>query len=232
MINGIQGPIVKSSEVLVFVKGRLGSWQRLVLRLSFSLRLELRQMLLLLLLRKILLLLILLVMRLLILVVLLLLVRLLLSHVDDRLLRSSRPSNHLDTWEDWALLGLGCWFVEAGEDGEGEGGGGEDKKKTNLDQQVAYSHIKVTFIYDAFIALLATTARTAANWTPSILEEKDGHHKRSKGSEVEEGSEDAYGQESPLLALVGTASSRQAYDACDKAWNGDPKSLPEIDPIL
>ena len=80
-----------------------------------------------------------------------------------------------------------------------------------MDQQVAHSHFKVTFIYRAFIVVMVTTkATTAAKWTPSILEENDGDHKRRKSSEVEEGGEDASGQESHLLALVGTASSSQA----------------------
>merc|ERR1712130_63396 len=55
-------------------------------------------------------------------------------HVDNRLLMSSRSSHHVDTWKDSALAGLWSWFVEAGEDGEGEGVGREDENKANLDE--------------------------------------------------------------------------------------------------
>ena len=44
----------------------------------------------------------------------------------------------------------------------GEEGGGEDKDEVDLDQQVAHSHFKVTFIYRAFIVVMVTTKATTA----------------------------------------------------------------------
>jgi len=185
---------VNSVEVSILVRGKLSARQSLVLWLGFTLRLELSRRLLLLLL---------------VLILLLLQVRLLLHHIDNRLLVLSYPSNHVHTGKDCACLGgLSRWFVEAGEDGEGEGGGGEEKDEADLDQEVAFSSLK--------------TVTVVVN---------EGDDQRRKCTQVEEGGEDCQHQERPLLALVGATGSGHPNDASHKAWNGDPKSLPDVDSI-
>jgi len=189
---------VNSVEVSILVRGKLSARQSLVLWLGFTLRLELSRRLLLLLL-----------LRLLLILLLLLQVRLLLHHIDNRLLVLSYPSNHVHTGKDCACLGgLSRWFVEAGEDGEGEGGGGEEKDEADLDQEVAFSSLK--------------TVTVVVN---------EGDDQRRKCTQVEEGGEDCQHQERPLLALVGATGSGHPNDASHKAWNGDPKSLPDVDSI-
>jgi len=125
----------------------------------------------------------------------------------------SCPSNHLNPREDCSLVDLGCWFVEAGEDGESKGGGREEKNKADLDQQVAHSHVEVTLIYGSVIVVMAATATAAAvaavMFTPATLEDKVGENKRSKCSEVEDSGEDSSCHKSPLLALAGPAASGQ-----------------------
>ena len=77
-----------------------------------------------------------------------------------------------------------------------------------------------------------------------------GQDKWGECAKVEESGEDGQDQEKNLLALAWTTGSRQSWkqtcffllrfcnisqlifhtdDACDKAWNGDPKSFPDID---
>jgi len=56
-----------------------------------------------------------------------------------------------------------------------------------------------------------------------------GQDKWGECAKVEESGEDGQDQEKNLLALAWTTGSRQSDDACDKAWNGDPKSFPDID---
>ena len=87
----------KFGEGSLLVRGRLSSRQGVVHRLRVHL--GSRRLLLLVLF-------VLLLQRLLRLVLLLLLERLLLRHIDNRLLLLSRPANKLDTWEDgaWRLM--------------------------------------------------------------------------------------------------------------------------------
>jgi len=102
----------KFGEASLLVRGRLSSRQGV----AHGLRVHLGSGRLLLLVLFVLLLL----QRLLSLVLLLLLERLerlLLHHVDNRLLLLSRPANILDTWEDGALVGFQRRFVQAGEYG-------------------------------------------------------------------------------------------------------------------
>ena len=87
------------------------------------------------------------------------------------------------------LDGLFRRFVEAGEDGECEGGDGEEEDEPDLDQEVAAS---------SFIFIVVTVGV------------KKGDDKRRKCTQVEEGGEDGEDQESPLLALVGAAGSGHA----------------------
>jgi len=83
------------------------------------------------------------------------------------------------------------------------------------------------------MAATATAAAVAAViFTPAISEDKGGDDERSKCSEVEESGEDSSCHKSPLLALSGPTASGQANDARDEAWNGDPKSFPEIDTMV
>jgi len=68
--------------------------------------------------------------------------------------------------------------------------------------------------------------------TASVVQDikvKKGHNEWGECTEVEESGEDGQDQEKNLLALAWTTGSRQSDDACDKAWNGDPKSFPDID---
>ena len=87
------------------------------------------------------------------------------------------------------LDGLFRRFVEAGEDGECEGGDGEEEDEPDLDQEVAAS---------SFIFTVVTVGV------------EKGDDKRRKCTQVEEGGEDGEDQESPLLALVGAAGSGHA----------------------
>ena len=87
---------------------------------------------------------------------------------------------------------LACWFVETGEDGEGEGGGKAEEDEADLDQEVASSRFELVTV----IAL-------------------EGEDKRSKCGQVEEGGEDCSDQDNPLLALVDGpigSGSHQAYN--------------------
>ena len=94
--------------------------------------------------------------------------------------------------------------------------------------------------------------RTVTAKVVSVIKDnvKKGHNKWGECAEVEESGEDGQDQEKNLLALAWTTGSRQSWkqicffllrfcnisqlifptdDACDKAWNGDPKSFPDID---
>ena len=93
--------------------------------------------------------------------------------------------------------------------------------------------------------------RTVTASVVQDIEVKKGHNKWREGTEVEESGEDGQDQKKNLLALAWTTGSCQSWkricfflrfcnisqlifptdDACDKAWNGDPKSFPDIDSI-